>query len=148
MQGFYVPLAVRISSSPLPFRKSPWELSHGLFLFPPFLTSPAPPRPYAAEWGRKNITVNSISPVFMMTAVNREQWKDKPGIEAKIASGNPQGRNCSPELLSGLVTFLLSESASYVNGQNIGCDGGAKHGEISDSFPPEGVGTLQGHQKR
>lgn len=93
----------------------------------------------AAEWGRKHINVNSIAPVFVLTDINREHWKDVPDITEKIADMNPQGRICSPNLLAGLMVFLLSEASSYVNGQNIGCDGGCTNGDISAMFRPEGA---------
>lgn len=91
----------------------------------------------AIEWGRKNITVNAISPVFVLTAINRKQWANVPNIEEVMANNNPAGKCCSPELMSGLLVFLLSESASFVNGQVIGCDGGASAGMFSDMMPQE-----------
>ena len=50
---------------------------------------------------------------------------------------NPQGRTCSPEQMIGLIVFLLSESSSYVDGQSIGCDGGATFGDIWAYKPEE-----------
>ena len=89
-----------------------------------------------AEWARLGITVNAIAPVFVLSVMTRKQWEGKEDQMNKIAEMNPQGRNCSPELLSGLLVFLLSESSSYVNGQVIGCDGGATRGEVG-FFKPE-----------
>ena len=68
--------------------------------------------------------------------MTRKQWAGKEDQLAGINELNPQGRSCSPELLSGLVVFLLSESASYINGQVIGCDGGLTRGDIT-MFKPE-----------
>lgn len=90
-----------------------------------------------AEWGRKNITINAIAPVFVLTDINRNQFDDLDAALRRMRDSNPQGRVCSPELLSGLVVFLMSESASYVNGQTIGCDGGISKGDIH-GFKPEG----------
>ena len=36
----------------------------------------------------------------------------------------PFGRVCQPEDVANVVTYLVSESNSYVTGQRIYCDGG------------------------
>ena len=87
----------------------------------------------ATELARRGITVNSVRPVFMLTAINRAQYADNlSGAVEAAKSRIPQHRVCSPELLSGLVVFLLSESSSFVDGQLIGCDGGSTFGDISN----------------
>lgn len=93
----------------------------------------------ATELAHKGITVNSVRPVFMLTDINRTQYADDlNGAVARAIARNPQARCCSPELLAGLVVFLLSESSSYVDGQLIGCDGGSTYGDISNlSYQPE-----------
>ncbi len=92
----------------------------------------------AAEWGRKGITVNSIRPVFIVSEITRKQHGDKlEQSVCKACERNPQGRTCSPDLLTGLVVFLLSESSSYVSGQLIGCDGGSTYGDIQTYKPEE-----------
>ena len=75
----------------------------------------------------------------MLTDINKSQYADDlDGAVARAIARNPQARCCSPELLSGLVVFLLSESSSYVDGQLIGCDGGSTYGDISNlSYQPE-----------
>lgn len=93
----------------------------------------------AAEWARLGINVNSVSPVMVVTDINRHQVEDDPDYLPRIASTIPQGRICSPELLCGTMIFLLSEASSYVTGQNIGCDGGSQNGDISVIKPPEAM---------
>lgn len=90
----------------------------------------------AAEWGRLGINVNSVSPVMVVTDINRAQVEQDPDYLNRICSTIPQGRICSPELLCGTMVFLLSEASSYVTGQNIGCDGGCQNGDISVIKPP------------
>lgn len=90
----------------------------------------------AAEWARMGINVNSVSPVMVVTDINRHQVESDPGYLPRICSTIPQGRICSPELLCGTMVFLLSEASSYVTGQNIGCDGGCQNGDISVIKPP------------
>ena len=40
----------------------------------------------------------------------------------------------------GLLVFLLSDSSSFLTGQNIGCDGGAQNGDIG-VIKPESYST-------
>jgi NAD(P)-dependent dehydrogenase (short-subunit alcohol dehydrogenase family) len=48
----------------------------------------------------------------------------------KIGQLNPLKRGGQPEELAGVVTFLASDDASYVNGQAVAVDGG-----LSSSHP-------------
>lgn len=89
----------------------------------------------AAEWARQNITVNSISPVLVVTDINRKQIEADPKFFESIINTIPQGRLCSADFLGGLVVFLLSESSSYITGQCIGCDGGAENGDVANIAP-------------
>ena len=57
--------------------------------------------------------------------------------EREMAEINPQGRNYSAELMSGLLVFLLSDSSSFVNGQIIACDGGWNSGHFTKSLPQD-----------
>jgi 3-oxoacyl-[acyl-carrier protein] reductase len=43
---------------------------------------------------------------------------------ADLDSRNPFGRVCRPEDVADVVAFLVSDAASYVNGQRIAVDGG------------------------
>lgn len=69
----------------------------------------------------KKILVNSIAPGWVVTPmieVNGDEFMDKA---AKI---NPLKRNASPNDVGGLIKFLLSEDAGYINGQVIALEGG------------------------
>ena len=92
----------------------------------------------AQEWGRMGITVNSVWPSYMPGTMNRAQWgAEAEKREREMAEINPQGRNCSAELMSGLLTFLLSDSSSFVNGQIIACDGGWNCGHFTKALPQD-----------
>lgn len=95
----------------------------------------------AAEWAKLGINVNAVSPVIVVTDINRKQVENTPGYLENVVASIPQARVCSPELLMGTVQFLLSEASSYVTGQIIGCDGGAEHGDVSVLKPYE---TMEG----
>ncbi len=75
----------------------------------------------AREMGSRNITANAVAPGFIetdMTAV-------LPGKYREAMLGQiPTGRMGKPEDIAGVVAFLVSDKASYINGQVIAVDGG------------------------
>ncbi|ATY59191.1 Short-chain dehydrogenase reductase SDR [Cordyceps militaris] len=76
----------------------------------------------AAEWAKYNIRVNTISPGYMDTALNRV-----PALEAqkKIWRGlTPQNRLGNVDELNGLCVFLASDSSSFMTGADCLIDGG------------------------
>ncbi len=76
-------------------------------------------RSLAAEVGRRNILVNAVSPGFIAT----EMTDDLP--KEQILPMIPLGRIGEPEEVSGIVSFLCSERASYITGQVFAVNGGA-----------------------
>lgn len=91
----------------------------------------------AAEWGKLGIRVNSVSPVMVVTDINRKQVEGDPEYLERILSTIPQHRLCDPDLLVGTMAFLLSDASSYMTGQNIGCDGGTQNGDVGVIRQPE-----------
>ena len=76
----------------------------------------------ALEVARKGVTVNTISPGYigtkMVTAIPKEI------LESKILPQIPVGRLGKPEEVAGLIIYLCSEEAAFVNGANIAINGG------------------------
>jgi len=75
----------------------------------------------AKELAGRGITVNAIAPGFIKTDMT-----DKLPDEAKEAFLNniPLKRAGTPDDIAELVTFLISDNASYITGQVINIDGG------------------------
>ncbi len=83
----------------------------------------------ALEYGRDGIISNAIAPGAILTPMVAEAFRqvnpaDPKGAEAEYAKANPTKRLGLPEEVAKVVAFLLSDDASYVNGQTIAIDGG------------------------
>ena len=72
----------------------------------------------AMEVGKKNVTVNAVSPGFIRTDMTRDL--DEKQLYAMI----PLRRFGEPEEVAGVVSFLVSDAASYVTGEIISVNGG------------------------
>ncbi|MCW3099294.1 MAG: 3-oxoacyl-(acyl-carrier-protein) reductase [Chthonomonadaceae bacterium] len=77
----------------------------------------------AVELGPLGITVNAVGPSTVRTHLNAALL-DKGDMEAREAALNPTGRIGAPQDIAAMVAFLVSDEASWVNGQNIIVDGG------------------------
>lgn len=83
----------------------------------------------ALEYGRDGIITNAIAPGAILTPMVAEAFRqvnpaDPKAAETEYAKANPVKRLGIPEEVAKVVTFLLSEDCSYVNGQTIAVDGG------------------------
>lgn len=72
----------------------------------------------AMEVGKKNVTVNAVAPGFIRT----EMTKDLD--EKQLSSLVPLRRFGRPEEVAEVVSFLVSERASYITGEIISVNGG------------------------
>lgn len=83
----------------------------------------------ALEYGKDGIITNAIAPGAILTPMVAEAFRevnpdDPKAAEAEYAKRNPTRRLGLPEEVAKVVAFLLSDAASYVNGQTIAIDGG------------------------
>ncbi|WP_242921776.1 glucose 1-dehydrogenase [Pontibacter liquoris] len=83
----------------------------------------------ALEYGKDGIITNAIAPGAILTPMVAEAFRevnpDNPkAAESEYAQRNPTRRLGLPEEVAKVVAFLLSDAASYVNGQTIAIDGG------------------------
>jgi 3-oxoacyl-[acyl-carrier protein] reductase len=86
----------------------------------------------AFELGRYNINVNAIAPGFIATEMT-DATADRVGMSvedfrAAAAKSNPIGRVGGPEDIAAAAAFLCSDEASYITGQTLYVDGGARIG--------------------
>ena len=70
----------------------------------------------ANNFGKRNIRVNALAPGWIDTGMSTEE-----SFEA--VSLTPLGRNGKPEEVADLVSYLISEKASFISGTTIIIDG-------------------------
>lgn len=83
----------------------------------------------AVEYGESGIRINAIAPGAIMTdmvegslkQMDPENWEE---VGKVFVQKNPTKRFGQPHEIAGVVAFLLSEDAEFVNGQIIAIDGG------------------------
>ena len=73
-----------------------------------------------------NVRVNAVCPGIIETGMTKPifDYARGAGKLEKIGQLNPLQRAGQPDELAGVVTFLASDDASYLNGQFIAVDGG------------------------
>jgi 3-oxoacyl-[acyl-carrier protein] reductase len=76
------------------------------------------------EVARDGITVNSVCPGFIATERIEELSRARPEMIKQRLAETPIGRIGTPEELAAAVTFLASETASYITGAVLQVDGG------------------------
>ena len=79
-------------------------------------------RQLAHELGGK-VRVNAVAPGLIKTRFAEALWGNEAILERVLAS-NPMGRIGVPDEVASAVAFLVSDAASYINGEVVVIDGG------------------------
>lgn len=80
-------------------------------------------RQLASEWGPEGVRSNVVSPGMVITPMS-QAFYDTPGVTERRAAVTPMRRIAMPQDIADAVTFLASDRASYINGDEIVVDGG------------------------
>jgi NAD(P)-dependent dehydrogenase (short-subunit alcohol dehydrogenase family) len=81
----------------------------------------------AVRWGRKGGRVNSVSPGLIDTPMGRQEFELQP-IMQEMLERTPLARRGESAEVASLVSYLLSDDASFVSGVDVLIDGGMLQG--------------------
>ena len=80
-------------------------------------------RALALELGSQGVRVNAVNPSLTSTEMTADFETNEP-LMAKFKDRLPLGRGAKPEEVAGVIAFLASGDAAFVNGVNLPVDGG------------------------
>ncbi len=80
-------------------------------------------RGLAKELGPKGIRVNAVSPGMINTGFH--DTFTKPEIRSNVAAATPLKREGEASEVADLVAYLLSDAASFINGESVEINGGS-----------------------
>lgn len=78
----------------------------------------------AKELGPRGIRVNIVAPGPIETDFNNAMIRSNPEIKARLSSLSPLGRVGNADDIGGVVAFLCTADAKWINGQRIEVSGG------------------------
>ena len=78
----------------------------------------------AKELGARGITANVVAPGAIATDFSGGMVRDNPQVNKMVADATALGRTGLPEDIGGIVAFLCSEDARWINAQRIEASGG------------------------
>ncbi len=91
-------------------------------------------RSIALDFGARGVRANAVCPSLTRTGMTEDMLKD-PKLVAQFMERLPLGRVAEPADIAGVVAFLASDDARFVNGVNLPVDGGVT---ASNGQPPQG----------
>jgi NAD(P)-dependent dehydrogenase (short-subunit alcohol dehydrogenase family) len=81
-------------------------------------------RSLAAEMGPRGVTVNAVAPGLIRTYGTDHGPHEELGMYEQLIAAQAVKRTGLPSDVSGMVSFLASDDASFITGQTILIDGG------------------------
>jgi meso-butanediol dehydrogenase/(S,S)-butanediol dehydrogenase/diacetyl reductase len=80
-------------------------------------------RSLALDFGEKGVRINAVCPSLTRSGMTEDMLKDK-ALVARFMERIPMHRHAEPADIAGVVAFLASDDARFVNGVNLPVDGG------------------------
>src|SRR5688572_11421899 len=84
----------------------------------------------AWELGPLGVRTNVIHPGWIETELNREYLWSDPTLRERVVRQIPLRRTGLPEDVAGVVVWLCTDAAAYVNGASLAVDGGLVVGRV------------------
>jgi meso-butanediol dehydrogenase / (S,S)-butanediol dehydrogenase / diacetyl reductase len=81
-------------------------------------------RQMAADYGRRGIRFNAVSPGYIATPANAERMKSNRWLTRAMVGCAPLGRTGTPSDIAEAIYFLASDAASFITGVILPVDGG------------------------
>jgi NAD(P)-dependent dehydrogenase (short-subunit alcohol dehydrogenase family) len=78
----------------------------------------------AKELGSKGIRANVVAPGPIETDFNKAAIRSNPQMKERLSSLSPLGRVGNADDIGGVVAFLCTEDAKWINGQRLEVSGG------------------------
>jgi NAD(P)-dependent dehydrogenase (short-subunit alcohol dehydrogenase family) len=78
----------------------------------------------AIEWGTEGVRVNSIAPGAVDDTEGMRRLAPSPEIREKLTRAIPLKRFATKDEIADLALFLSSDSARFITGTVVVCDGG------------------------
>ena len=78
----------------------------------------------AKEYGQRGIRANVVAPGPVETDFNDAAIRNSPQMKERLSGMAALGRVGNPDDIGGVVAFLCSDDAKWVNGQRIEVSGG------------------------
>lgn len=85
-------------------------------------------RQLAVELGPRNIITNTVAPGFFPSKLANGLIEILGGTQ-ELEEWNPRKRLGEPEDIAGIMVYLASPAAAYVNGEDICIDGGVRYAQ-------------------
>jgi meso-butanediol dehydrogenase / (S,S)-butanediol dehydrogenase / diacetyl reductase len=80
-------------------------------------------RSLALEYGSRGVRINAVAPSLTSTEATVDLEKSE-AVMAAFRDRLPIGRSATPDEVAGVIAFLASEDARFINGVNLPVDGG------------------------
>jgi 3-oxoacyl-[acyl-carrier protein] reductase len=82
-------------------------------------------RSLAIEWADRGVRVNGVAPGYIATDMTHGM-RENDVLKQSLLDTVPMARFAHPEEVGAVIAFLASDAASYITGQTIIVDGGAR----------------------